>query len=204
MNNPIPNPQSRGIAEPDGFLKNRALFLDRDGVINVDTGYVHRPEQLIFEDGIFEICQLAQKMGYLIVIVTNQAGIGRGYYTERDFAALTDWMHQQFLQQGCRIDQVYYCPHHPDHGIGEYKRDSWDRKPNPGMFEKAIQELNISAQHSLMIGDKESDIEAALKAGIGLTLLYDSKATETTAHQTISSLLQAPTLIASFHKRNSQ
>ena len=193
-----------GIADRSDSNHKRALFLDRDGVINIDTGYVHRPAEFVFVDGIFDLCRYAQSAGYMIVVVTNQAGIGRGYYTEQEFIELTDWMQQQFLLQATRIDRVYFCPYHPDHGMGHYKRESWDRKPNPGMFEKAIQELDIAAERSVMIGDKESDIEAALKAGIGLTLLHDNKAMETKAHQTIPSLLHAPPLMTAFHLRDAR
>lgn len=181
-------------------LKKRALFLDRDGVINIDTGYVHRQEQFVFIDGIFEVCRYAKVLDYLIIVVTNQAGIGRGYYTERDFATLTNWMREQFISKNAPIDRVYYCPYHPDHGVGDYKRESWDRKPNPGMFEKAIRELNIAATESVMIGDKESDVQAALKAGIGLTLLYGTQVVSTAAHQTITSLSQAQARIADVQK----
>lgn len=119
---------SRGFPDSlpseDKSIKKRALFLDRDGVINVDTAYVHRPDRFVFIDGIFDVCRHARKLGYLIVVVTNQAGIGRGYYTEHDFATLTNWMQQQFSQQEAHIDHVYHCPYHPVHGIGNYKRES--------------------------------------------------------------------------------
>ncbi|MCP4670086.1 MAG: HAD family hydrolase, partial [Desulfobacula sp.] len=117
-----------------------ALFLDRDGVINVDRAYVNRPDDFEFIDGIFEICSQAKKLGYKIFVITNQSGIGRGLYTEHDFLKLTDWMNQVFKTRGINIDKVYFCPFHPEHGIGEYKKVSLCRKPAPGMIHKAAEE----------------------------------------------------------------
>ena len=148
-----------------------ALFLDRDGVINVEKNYVYRIEDFEFIDGIFELCKTAQDMGYAIVVITNQAGIGRGYYTEADFHRLNEWMISQFQQRGIHIDGVYFCPFHPTGGVGEYKRESYDRKPNPGMLLRAKAELNINIEQSIFIGDKESDIQAADAAGIPNKLL---------------------------------
>lgn len=148
--------------------KKKALFLDRDGVINHDNGYTYRIEDFVFIDGIFDLCRAAIKAGYIIIVVTNQAGIGRGYYSEEDFWKLTKWMCERFEQEGVPITEVFYCPYHPEYGIGEYKKDSFDRKPNPGMILKAAEKYNIDLGHSIMIGDKESDIQAASKAGIGV------------------------------------
>ena len=94
-------------------MKKPALFLDRDGVINLDHGYVHTPEEFEFVDGIFEVVATANRAGYLVVVVTNQAGIGRGYYSETQFHALTDWMKASFAEHGGQIDAVYFCPYHP-------------------------------------------------------------------------------------------
>ncbi len=153
---------------------NRALFLDRDGVINVDIGYAHKPEQIDFVPGIFELCRKATERGYKIVIVTNQAGIGRGYYTEDDFWALMEWMKQRFAKSGSIIDAVYFCPCHPEHGIGEYKKESPNRKPEPGMFLNAKADLGIDLSRSLLVGDKESDMIAGEKAGVGTLCLLNS------------------------------
>lgn len=147
-------------------MKKPALFLDRDGVINVDHAYVHRKEDFHFVDGIFELVAAATKAGYLVVIVTNQAGIGRGYYTEADFYSLMDWMREQFALRGGRIDAVYFCPYHPEHGIGEYRKESERRKPAPGMLLEAAADLNIDLANSIMVGDKASDMEAARAAGL--------------------------------------
>jgi D-glycero-D-manno-heptose 1,7-bisphosphate phosphatase len=148
-----------------------ALFLDRDGVINVDHAYVHRPEHFEFIDGIFDLVTAANRAGYLVVVVTNQAGIGRGYYSEADFHALTDWMCSEFARRGGRIDAVYFCPYHPEHGVGQYKRESEYRKPGPGMLLQAAREHGIDLSASIMVGDKISDMEAGRRAGVG-TLLY--------------------------------
>ena len=154
---------------------NKALFLDRDGVINVDQPYVHRHEDFQFQEGIFELCRAAQTLGYLLVIATNQAGIGRGYYTEAEFLDLTEWMTQRFAEQQIRITRVYYCPYHPVHAVGPYKRDSLDRKPAPGMLLRAKKELNVDLPSSILIGDKLSDIYAAQAAGVGTAILLRSR-----------------------------
>ncbi len=149
----------------------RALFLDRDGVINEDGNYVHRIDDLHFIDGIFDICRAAASAGMAIIVVTNQAGIGRGLFTERQFHVLTDWMVAQFAAQGVRIAQVYYCPHHPVHGKGHFKLDCLCRKPNPGMILLARDDHGICLKSSILIGDKEWDIAAANAAGIETTVL---------------------------------
>lgn len=162
-------------------MKHRALFLDRDGVINVDHGYVHRPDQFAFIDGIFDLCRQARDLGYLIVVVTNQAGIGRGFYTEQAFRDLTAWMKQRFADQGIDIAAVYFCPHHAEHGVGEYKRECERRKPNPGMLLDAAREHAIDLSRSLLIGDKESDVEAGLRTDLALTIRF-GEAGATRAH----------------------
>lgn len=136
---------------------NKALFLDRDGIVNVDTAYLHKPEDVIFVDGIFELCKAAQKKDYLIIIVTNQAGIAKGYYSEKDVKLLHSWLKNEFNKRGITISDIYYSPYHSDGIIKEYKKDSYCRKPNPGLFLKAAEKYNIDFSASLMIGDKHSD-----------------------------------------------
>ena len=155
--------------------KRPALFLDRDGVINIDHGYVCKPENFDFVEGIFELVANANDFGYLVVVVTNQAGIGRGYYTEADFHALTNWMCSKFAARGGGIDAVYYCPYHPKHGIGEYKCNSDFRKPGPGMLLKAKSDLQIDMNKSIMIGDKVTDMVAASAAGIARLILFSNE-----------------------------
>ncbi len=156
---------------PDFPPKRPALFLDRDGVINVETNYVYRIEDFVFIDGIFDLCRNAKSAGMAVVVVTNQAGIGRGYYTEVQFQQLTDWMCARFAEQGVKIDGVYYCPYHAEHGVGKYKAESFDRKPNPGMFLRARDELELTLENSILVGDKASDLAAARAAKLGKSVL---------------------------------
>lgn len=137
--------------------KNKALFLDRDGVINEDIGYPSKPEDIHFCDGIFELCKAAISKGYLIIVVTNQAGIAKGYFTEEDVQKLHQWMANEFLSRGIKITAFYYCPYHTEGKIIKYKRDDECRKPKPGMFLKAARDYNIDLSQSLMVGDKPSD-----------------------------------------------
>jgi D-glycero-D-manno-heptose 1,7-bisphosphate phosphatase len=153
---------------------NKAIFLDRDGVINEDDGFVYKQEDFRFKEGIFDFCRAAQWKGYLMVICTNQSGVARGYYTERDIQALNEWMLNEFCKQGINICKVYYCPYHPD-GIGEYRRESYDRKPNPGMLLKAQAEFDIDMAISIVIGDKPSDIEAGINAEVRKRLFQQGK-----------------------------
>lgn len=148
-----------------GTKKNKALFLDRDGVINVDKHYVYKIEDCEFIEEIFDICRAAKKSGYKLIVVTNQAGIAKGYFTEEDFHQFMDHVKAEFVRQECPLDDIFYCPYHID-GFGKYKKDSEDRKPNPGMILKAAQKHNIDLKQSILIGDKESDIEAGKNAGI--------------------------------------
>jgi len=148
-----------------------ALFLDRDGVINEERNYVYRIEDFEFIDGVFELCRSAKLAGMAIVVITNQAGIGRGYYTEAQFHDLTKWMCNRFFEKGVAVDGVYYCPYHPVYGVGKYRADSFDRKPNPGMILQARDELGLQLSDSILIGDKASDIAAARAAGVGRTVL---------------------------------
>ena len=168
----------------------RALFLDRDGVINVDHNYVHKPESFDFIDGIFELIRKARKLGYLVIVVTNQAGIGRGYYSEDDFLALTEWMKAKFASCGAAIDAVYYCPDHPLHGLGSYRKDSPMRKPAPGMLLQARDEFGINMALSIMVGDKRTDMQAGAAAGIG-TLLWLNPDEEDGPGEPVFSLHQA-------------
>lgn len=144
----------------------KALFLDRDGIINVDRDYVSRVEDFEFVDGVFELCRTAQRRGCRIVVITNQAGIARGYYTEEDFQTLTDWMIGAFASEHVDIAKVYYCPFHVEATVPRYRADSFDRKPNPGMLLRARDELGISLADSLLLGDRLSDIEAGRRAGV--------------------------------------
>jgi len=144
----------------------RALFLDRDGVVNVEIGYLHRIEDVKFMPGIVSLCTTAMRLGYRLVVVTNQAGIARGLYTEEQYQTLTAWMRSELRREGVEFDAVYHCPYHPRHGIGEYKCEHEDRKPGIGMLQKAVAAFGISLADSIMIGDRCTDIEAANAAGL--------------------------------------
>ena len=156
---------------------NRALFLDRDGIINIDYGYVHLKENFDFIDGIFELVKAASTLGMKIIVVTNQAGIGRGIYNEKQFHELSEWMCSHFEDQGTPIDRVYFCPSHPIHGLGVYKKDDYLRKPSPGMLLKAKNEFSLDLNASVFIGDKPSDIIAGNAANIGLNMLLSKNKT---------------------------
>lgn len=161
----------------------KALFLDRDGVVNVEKNYLHKIEDFELVEGILEVCRTYQEQGYRIIIVTNQSGISRGYYTEDDFALLSDWMVDYFKGFGITISRIYHCPHHESiDGTCEC------RKPEPGMFLQAQKEFGLDMPHSVMIGDNERDIEASLKAGVGENILLSSDAIESKADRIIRSL----------------
>ena len=145
----------------------KTIFLDRDGVVNKEVRYLYKLSDFEFIDGIFDVCLYFQKLGYEIVIVTNQSGITRGYYNENDYQKLTEWMLGQFNDNGINILDTFYCPHGPE-SLCEC------RKPKPGMFIEAKHKYNISMKNSWMIGDSESDIKAANAAGISKTILVRS------------------------------
>ncbi len=147
-------------------LTQPALFLDRDGVINREMGYLHRPEDVVWVDGIFSLVRTAVRSGYKLVVVTNQSGIARGYYGTDDFHKLMDWMREKFEAELAPLDAIYFCPYHPEYGVGEYRRDHIDRKPGPGMFLRAAEDLGLDLARSLMIGDRCTDVAAANAAGL--------------------------------------
>lgn len=167
---------------------NKALFLDRDGIINVDHGYVHKSEDFEFVDGIFDLCQLAMDKGYKIFVITNQAGIARGYFDIATFEKLSRWMVKAFAEQNVVIEKVYFCPHHPSSGVNEYVMPCQCRKPAPGMILQAQEEFAIDIKNSLLIGDKISDIQAAENAGIENKILVDSRYSHKASTDEISGL----------------
>jgi D-glycero-D-manno-heptose 1,7-bisphosphate phosphatase len=152
---------------------NKAAFLDRDGVINIDHGYVFQPEKFEFIDGVFDACRHLQELGYLLIVITNQSGIARGMFTEQQFQQLTDWMLARFREQGVTITAVYHCPHHPDYG-SESERHCTCRKPAPGMLLNAMRDHHIDPATSLMVGDKGADMQAAAAAGVARKVLVRS------------------------------
>lgn len=148
----------------------KALFLDRDGVVNVEKDYLYKIEDFEFIEGIFELCRHYASLGYLIFIVTNQSGIARGYYTEEQYNEVTRWMIKEFAKEGVEIAQVYHCPHHPS-----ISGACSCRKPQSGMLLEAQEEFDLDLEHSIIVGDKERDIEAGLNAGLRETYLFDSE-----------------------------
>lgn len=144
---------------------NRAVFLDRDGTLNVDRDYLYRIEDFEFLPGAVEGLRLLQEAGFLLVVITNQSGIARGYYTEDDFTKLTSWMTGELRRQGVKLAGVYYCPHLPDGAVSEYRMDCPCRKPKTGLFDRAVRELDISLTHSFAVGDRLRDCAVCTPSG---------------------------------------
>lgn len=143
----------------------KAAFLDRDGVINIDHAYVHKIDEFEWVPGVLDAARRLHEAGFELVVVTNQSGIGRGYYTEEDFARLTDWMKDAFADAGAPLAGVYFCPHHPEKAIEKYRTDCNCRKPRPGMLLKAAEDLGLDLGRSVMFGDKPGDATAGKLAG---------------------------------------
>jgi D-glycero-D-manno-heptose 1,7-bisphosphate phosphatase len=154
-----------------------ALFLDRDGVINCDKGYVGRIEDFEYLPGIFELARFAaSELAWPVVVVSNQSGIGRGYFDEAAYCALTDWMCERFRAERAPLARVYHCPYHPTEGIGAYRADHPWRKPKPGMILQAAADLSLDLSRSALVGDKIEDMEAAAAAGVPLRIRIDAGA----------------------------
>ncbi|WP_414147471.1 D-glycero-beta-D-manno-heptose 1,7-bisphosphate 7-phosphatase [Erwinia sp. BNK-24-b] len=151
-----------------------AIFLDRDGTMNVDHGYVHEIDNFQFIDGVIEAMRELKKMGFALVMVTNQSGIARGIFTEDTFMQLTEWMDWSLADREVDLDGIYYCPHHPEGTVEEYRQECDCRKPQPGMLLSAQKELNIDMAASYMVGDKIDDMLAGKAAGVGIKVLVRS------------------------------
>ena len=151
-------------------MGTKALFLDRDGVINQDTGYVYKIKEVEFVPGIFELVKRFMHAGYKIIIVTNQSGIARKMFSKEDFYALMQYIKEQFIMHDAHIDGVYYCPHHPD-----FDQECSCRKPKPGMLLQAQKEHDICMKNSVMIGDSMRDMHAAQAAHVGTCILLHDK-----------------------------
>jgi D-glycero-D-manno-heptose 1,7-bisphosphate phosphatase len=143
-----------------------ALFLDRDGVINVDRAYVSRREDFEWIEGAAETIKTFNDKGWWVFVVTNQSGIARGYYTEDEMHALHGWLDSELAATGAKIDRIYHCPFHEDGTVERYRKDSFNRKPKPGMLIQAMTEFPVIKEVSFLIGDKPADLEAARAAGI--------------------------------------
>jgi D-glycero-D-manno-heptose 1,7-bisphosphate phosphatase len=172
--------------------KSRALFLDRDGVINEEVGYLHRLEDVRWVAGIVPLCLTAQALGYKLVVVTNQSGIARRLYTEQQFQELMSWMRAELVQHGITFEAVYHCPYHPEHGIGDYKREHEDRKPGPGMLLRAARDLELDLAQCILVGDRCSDLAAAHAAGLRKAFLLQGTEAAPCAepHKLVASLAQ--------------
>ena len=165
----------------------KAVFLDRDGIINIDHSYVYKKENFEFCDGIFETLQHFLALDYLLFVVTNQSGIGRGYYSEEDFEKLNLWMVEEFAKKDIKITKVYHCPHTPSENCE-------CRKPKIAMFEKAKKEFDVDMQNSWMIGDKPSDIQAGKNASIPNTIFVNSFTCKDASYS-VKSILDIITII---------
>ncbi len=159
--------------------KTKAVFLDRDGIINVDTGYLYKIDEFRFTRGIFKTLKGLQDAGYLLIVVTNQSGIGRGYYTQEQYQDLTLYMVQELKKRDITISSVYHCPHRPDEGCR-------CRKPRSGMLKAAQKQFRIDMKKSWMIGDKPSDMLAAKNAGIKSRILVSKEKDESATYHVTS------------------
>lgn len=180
-----------------------AVFLDRDGVINEDIGYLYRPDQFRFTAGALAAARELHELGYALIVVTNQSGIARGYYGVADFLHLTEWMKERFAESGAPLTAVYFCPHHPDHDSAGASCNC--RKPAPGMLLQAAKEHVIDLPHSIMVGDKEDDIRAGRSAGVGLCVRIGSadKGVITDADAVLSRLALLPAWLSSLPAKKS-
>lgn len=167
----------------------KCLFLDRDGIVNHDIGYAYKPEEIRFMPGIFSLCRAYQQAGFAIVIVTNQSGIARGYYSEEEFQRLNLWFRQRFAEQGIHITDIFHCPHHP-----AINGHCWCRKPNPGMLVQAMRKYHFRPDACVMLGDKKSDMQAALRAGITNRILVDGE--RPVYKRCLAATQQVPSLLA--------
>jgi D-glycero-D-manno-heptose 1,7-bisphosphate phosphatase len=158
--------------------KRRAVFLDRDGTINVEVGYLSRPEDFSLIPGSAEAVERLNNAGFTVVVISNQSGVARGYFGEADVARVNDKMVRELTRHGARLDAIYYCPHHPDFGDGSYRRDCDCRKPKPGMVRRAERELGVEAAGSFVVGDHRGDVMLAKSVGAGSILVLSGHGTE--------------------------
>jgi len=162
----LPDTYERASRELPVCATKPAVFFDRDGVLNKDDGHTFHPSDLKFVEGAVEAIGVARKAGYLTVVVTNQAGVAKGHYDEAAVETFHRYMNSRMRERGAWIDAFYYCPYHPEGSVAAYRQAHPERKPEPGMILRAIRELSIDRSRSFLIGDKESDLEAARRAGI--------------------------------------
>ncbi|AFJ48225.1 D-glycero-beta-D-manno-heptose 1,7-bisphosphate 7-phosphatase [Shimwellia blattae] len=177
-----------------------AIFLDRDGTINVDHGYVHEIDNFEFIDGVIDAMKELKAMGFALVVVTNQSGLARGIFTEEQFEHLTEWMDWSLADRDVELDGIYYCPHHPEGSVAEFRQECDCRKPQPGMLLSAQRFLHIDMAASYMVGDKLEDMQAGQGAAVGTKVLVRTgkpvtPEAEATADWVINSLADLPAAI---------
>jgi len=157
---------------------NKAVFLDRDGTIVEDIGYLNSPEQIKFIPGSIEAIKMLNEAGYKVIVITNQAGVARGLVTEDMLQTIDKVMHKNILNGGGHLDALYYCPHHPEHGVYPYRQVCECRKPHTGLIKRAMRDQNLDLSKSFMIGDKASDVEAGKRAGTKTVLVLSGRGKE--------------------------
>lgn len=182
-------------------MKNKAVFLDRDGTVNVDGSYLYKIEDFHYLDGVKEGLKILQNLGYLLIIITNQSGIARGYYSESDHEKLMNWLIEDLKKSGIVIAAYYYCPHHPDAEIIKFRQNCDCRKPKTGLFKKAIEDFNIDLDKSFLIGDRMRDLELCRQSkAIGFKLYSDRFSKQDNIFQIKGGLLEAAKIIADGEK----
>jgi len=155
-------------------VKTKAAFIDRDGVINEERSYVHRIEDFVLLPGVVQGLALLREANFRLIVVTNQAGIARGYYDQSAMDRLHEHLHEQLAKHGVRLDAVYFCPHHPDGCVKQLAVQCDCRKPSPGMLLQAAKDFNLNLATSVLIGDKLSDVQAGKRAGVGRIVIVES------------------------------
>ncbi|MBI5400306.1 D-glycero-beta-D-manno-heptose 1,7-bisphosphate 7-phosphatase [Candidatus Saganbacteria bacterium] len=185
---------------------NKAVFLDRDGTIIEDVGYLNKPSEIKFISGSQEAIKKLKAAGYKVIVITNQAGVARGLITEDMLQTIDKVLHKWILNSGTHLDGLYYCPHHPEHGVYPYKQACECRKPHPGLILKAQKDFAIDLSRSFMVGDKASDIEAGQRAGLKTVFVMTGRGEvakadrKTSPDHTANNLLQAAEWILKQHE----
>ncbi len=182
-------------------MPRKAIFLDRDGVINVDSGYVYRIEDFTLVEGVLDACRAFYEAGFSLVIITNQSGIARGFYTEDDLAKLNSYIEKVFREAGAPLAGIYCCPHLPDAPLVAYRAVCDCRKPAAGLFFKAAKDLKIDLPSSIAFGDKERDLEAAKRAGVPTRILL-GKDGKSVPEKSISATAVSKSLLTALRELN--
>lgn len=166
MANKKPSPVGKGDREAVDEVSRKAVFFDRDGTLNVDIHYLHRPEDFVWIPGAKEAIRYVNDRGYLAILVTNQSGVARGYYPESDVRRVYDWMNCELQKVGAHLDALYYCPHHPEAKLSAYRKACSCRKPATGLIDAACARFHIDRTKSCFVGDSDSDMLCAKNAGL--------------------------------------